>query len=240
MKKITLRLAYIVLGLLVPAALAGCGGSVAVLLGPDPTPEPTVVPQPFSRDWTLHTLKNDHLALSLPPGWMEFNLSEDDLQTVVGGMMDANPTFGGSMSGQIAGMAAQGIKFYAFDKNSSSIASGFAENLNLVRTEKPTEITLDAALKETMTGLKEQLGGMLDGPLMSTRLSTTSGHELARLNYDAVFNMPDGSPMTLSLVQYIAVTNRDLYVLTGTAQVSRFGDYDQIFEGVAQGMYFIP
>lgn len=240
MKKLSLRLACLVFGLLVPVVLAGCGGSAADLLGPEPTPEPTVVPQPFAKDWALYTLASDHVALSLPPGWMHFNLSEDDLQTVVGGMMEANPTFGGSMSGQIASMAAQGIKFYAFDINSSSISQGFAENLNLVRTEKPADITLDAALKETMKGLKEQMGGMLDGPLMSTRLTTTSGHELARLNYDAVFNAPDGSPMTLSLVQYIAVTNRDMYVLTGTAQVSRFGDYDQIFEGVAQGMYFIP
>lgn len=241
MKIIRSRLAYILLALVAPVLLAACGdGTQAALLGPAATPEPTVVPMPFAKGWTLHTLSNEHVAISLPPGWQEFNLTEQDLQSVVGAMMDANPSFGGSMSSQVANMAAQGIKMYAFDANSSSISLGFAENINLVRTEKPSNIDLNAALKETTTGLKEQMGGMIDGPILSMKLTTTSGHELARINYDAVFNVPDGSGMTLSLVQYIAVTNTDMYVLTGTSQKSRFDDYDNIFEGIAQGMYFLP
>ena len=91
-----------------------------------------------------------------------------------------------------------------------------------------------------MSELKTKMGGMIDGPVMSMKLTTTSGHELGRLNYDAVFNMPGGSPLTLSLVQYIAVTSNDLFILTGAAPLSRFDDYDSIFEGVAQGMYFLP
>ncbi len=224
------------------AILSGCGGGLGAQTQKSvDVPETAYVePMPFESTWKLYTLEKDGLALSLPPGWLEFNLSEGDLKSVMSEVMAANPSFGGSMSGQIANMAAQGIKFYAFDQNSISLQSGFAENLNLVRTDRPSNIDLDTALKQSMSELKTQMGNMIDGPVMSMKLTTTSGHELARLNYDALFNMPDGNPITLSLVQYIAVTKSDIYILTGTAPLSRFGDYDNIFEGVAQGLYFLP
>jgi hypothetical protein len=237
------RLWRLVLTLLLGSLLlSGCGGaegatSQKAVEVPDTA---YVEPMPFEAGWTLYTLEKDGVALSLPSSWQEFNLSEDDLQSVMGDMMAANPSFGSSMSGQIASMAAQGIKFYAFDSNSISLQSGFAENLNLVRTQRPSNIDLDSAIKESMSELRTKMGSMIDGPVMSMKLTTTSGHELGRLNYDAVFNMPGGSPLTLSLVQYIAVTNNDLFILTGTAPLSRFDDYDSIFEGVAQGMYFLP
>src|SRR5829696_6239823 len=98
--------------------LSGCGGAAGTTSQKAvEVPETAYVePMPFEADWTLYTLEKDGVALSLPSGWVEFNLSEDDLQSVMGEMMAANPSFGNSMSGQITSMAAQGIKFYAFDR----------------------------------------------------------------------------------------------------------------------------
>lgn len=221
--------------------LAGCGG-MAGLDSKKSVAVPEVVyvePQPFARGWTLITLEDEHIALSIPPAWKELSLGKENLQSIINEMVAANPALGGAMSSQVSNMAAQGIKFFAFDVRSPSIQMGFVENVNLVRTERPSDLDLDTAVKQSIAELKEQLGSMLDGPVLPARLTTVAGNELARLNYDAVFNSPDGTALTISLVQYMAITDSDLYILTGTTPTARLDDYDMLFEQIAQSIYFL-
>jgi hypothetical protein len=224
---------------LVPLVLAGCGVGGSQSGNSAASNKPDVQPKPFAKDWTLYTLENDGIALSLPPGWKEFNLSEEDLKTLVNEMVAANPKFGGSMSSQLAGMAAQGIKFYAFDLYSASLQMGFANNINLLRMERPSDVNLDKAVKESIAELEKQLSGTLDGPILSARLTTVGGDQLRRINYDAFLNMPDGSPLAISLVQYMGVTQDSIFILTGTTTTSQITDYARTFEDIAQSIYLL-
>ena len=226
---------------LVPFVLAGCGigGGSKSRSAAGTSDKPYVEPKPVAKDWTLYTLEKDGFAISLPPGWKEFNLSEQDLQSIMSEVVVANPEFGNAMSSQIASMASQGVKFYAFDLYSSSLQMGFANNINLLRVDKPSDVDLNRAVKESIDELEKQLAGSLDGPILSARLTTIGGEEMRRINYDAFLNMPDGTPISISLVQYMAVTENSLYILTGTTTTSQIDDYAHTFEEIAQGLYLL-
>lgn len=228
---------------LVPTVLAGCGTASGTKSNSDSAAQvpdkPYVAPKPVARDWQLYTFDNDGFAISLPPGWQSFNLTQDDLQTVMNAMSDANPIFGNAMAGQVSNMASQGIKFYAFDLYSASLRMGFANNINVLRMDKPSDVDLNGAVRQSIDELKTQLGGTLDGPILPARLTTIGGEDLARINYDAVLNMPDGTPVTLSLVQYLAVTGSSIFILTCTTTAAQINDYAHTFEEIAQGLYFL-
>jgi hypothetical protein len=225
---------------LAPLLFAGCAVSEANCANSSEASGKTYVePGVFARDWRLYTLEEDGVALSVPPGWKEFNLSEQDLQTVMNEMAAANPQFGSAMGSQVASMASQGVKFYAFDLWSASLQMGFANNINLLKVDKPCDVTLDKAVKESIAELEEQLSGTLDGPILSARLTTVGGEQVRRINYDAVLNMPDGSPLAISLVQYMLVDDNSLYILTGTTTTSQITDYALTFEQIAQSIYLL-
>ncbi len=232
-----LRLAFALL--VVPMVLAGCAGATASKSNSAITDKPPAEPKPVARDWTLYTFDNEGFAISLPPGWKEFNLSKENLQAVVNDLAAANPVFGSAMSGQISEMMSKGIKFYAFDLWSASLQMGFANNINVLKTDRPSNGDLNEAVKQSISELKQQLGNSLDGPILPARLTTIGGQDLARINYDAVLNMPNGTPVSISLVQYMGLTDNNLYILTCTTTTSQIDDYAHTFENIAQGLYFL-
>jgi hypothetical protein len=216
-----------------PTAPAGANNSI------EATRTAYEEPRPAAEDWTLYTLEDDNIALSIPPGWMKFDLSEDNLDAILGETMDANPEFGGSMSDQIRTMTAKGIKFYAFDLHSPELTTGYPANVNLIRTARPKGLKLDDLMEQMESLLEKQLGVKLDSPLQSERMTTLGGQKLGRIQYSTSFNMPNGSSVSFTMVQYLAFTDSDYYVLSAGASLSSFEDYEDTFDIMAKGMYFL-
>jgi hypothetical protein len=194
---------------------------------------------PVQKDWTLFRQAGEGFALSLPGNWQQFDLSKETMTSIMGKMNAANPQLGAALSSQVAGMAAQGIKFYAFDLYSPTAATGFATNINVLRQDLPSNPGLDSLIKESIGTLKEQLKAALSGPITSSRLTTIAGDNMGRINYDIVLNTPDGRALTLSVVQYVYASDNNLYILSCTTTIDRIEEYSHTFELIAQGFYLL-
>jgi hypothetical protein len=222
---------------LLPIVLAGCAGAN----DGSPTPKAKVQlishePPPLEPGWSLATFQDEGFAIGLPPGWVQFDLSQGDLDTILASMSQANPNLADAMSGQVAAMMAQGIKLYAVDKN--SIAAGFATNLN-VDKEPATDVTdLDQLAKQAIDQIKTQLNITQNIKFFKNRADINSG-QAERVMYNLSLNMPDGSPVALAFTQYIAVDNGSAYILTYTTTDAQSAQYLSTFDKSAKTLTFL-
>src|SRR5438105_1175021 len=116
-----------VLFLLVPLILAGCGAAGSTTkstTASQPKIKPPAAPQPVEKDWVLYTRDDAGFALSLPAYWKKFDLDKEALNQIMSEMSTANPQLASALSDQIASMASQGIKFYAYDQFPPSLSRG--------------------------------------------------------------------------------------------------------------------
>ena len=230
--RLSARFAVVTAGLVLPVILAGCGG------GGSKSAAAQVKPKPVAIGWDLHTLDDVGVALSLPPGWQAFDMDKEMLETTMAELRKANPGIADAMSSQVTSMATQGIKFYAFDMNSPSMAYGFATNVNILRDSSSLG-NLDDAMTEAVGEVEKQFGNALDGPVLRGKLKAGSGHDMGRLSYDVFLNAPSGNSMALSITQYVASAGGDVYIVTCTTLMNNRGDYAQTFEAMAEGLYFL-
>jgi hypothetical protein len=226
-------LAMLLAALVLPVVLAGCGG------GSTKSAAAQVKPRPVAQGWDLHTLEDVGVALSLPPGWQAVDMDKEALAATIEQIRQANPAIADALSGQVTSMAMQGIKFYAMDMDSPSLAYGFATNLNVIREDSASLGNLDDAMSEAIAEVEKQFAGSLDGPVMRGKLKSGSGHQVGRLSYDVFLNVPGGASMALSITQYVAAAGGGVYIVTCTTLMDNRGDYASTFEAIAEGLYFL-
>ena len=226
------RLAILLAVLVLPVVLAGCGGGTRPAAA-------QVQPRPVAQGWDLHTLEDVGVALSLPPGWQAVDMDKEALAATIEQIRQANPSIADALSGQVTSMAMQGIKFYAMDMDSPSLAYGFATNINIIREDSASFGNLDDAMSEAIAEVEKQFGGSLDGPVMRGKLKSGSGHQVGRLSYDVYLNVPGGASMALSITQYVAAAGGGVYIITCTTLMDNRGDYASTFEAIAEGLYFL-
>ena len=73
----------------------------------------------------------------------------------------------------------------------------------------------------------------------TNRITAISGQELGRINYDISLNVPDGRTLSVSLVQYVALSQDSLFILTCTTTTDQLDQYAHLFEEIAQGLYIL-
>jgi hypothetical protein len=226
--------------LLVPVVLSGCGGAQ----GDPPTPKPTREipishePAPLDGGWTLATVRKEGFAIGLPPGWITFDLSQNDLESAFAEMAQANPAMASALSGQIASMASQGIKLYAIENSSSYAATGFATNLNVIKEPVPDGMDLDQLSKQSLDETKKQLNLSQDIKFFKNRLNINSG-EAERVQYTLNLNVPNGKTITASFSQYMAINGGNAYILTYTTTDAQFDQYSETFDKSARSLTFL-
>ncbi|HET9496217.1 MAG TPA: hypothetical protein VFR15_18470 [Chloroflexia bacterium] len=230
--RMAVRHAVFLAALVLPVVLAGCGGATKQAAA-------QVKPRPVAVGWELHTLDDVGVALSLPPGWQAFNMDKQALTDTIAELRKANPSIANALSSQVTSLAVQGIKFYAADLYSPSLAFGFATNLNIIRDGSTSIDNLDEAMTEAIAEVEKQFAGSLDGPVLRGKLKSGSGHQVGRLSYDVVLNAPGGVSMPLSINQYVASAGGDVYIVTCTTLMANRGDYASTFEAMAEGLYFL-
>lgn len=252
--KLAAHIPAILTALVVAAMLAGCGGGAPATPTSAPTTPPTSEPiaeptataeaatnepQPVADDWTLHTLEEEGVALSLPPGWDAFDLDKEALGDTMEQLRQANPSMADALSGQAEAMAMQGIKFYALDLESPSLADGFATNLNIMHQVDATLGDLDTAMDQSIAEVEGQFGDALNSEIQKGQVTSASGHTLGRLTYDVSLNTPDGKTLPMSMSQYFASAGGGVYIITLTTMADYRGDYFPMFDAIAEGIYFL-
>jgi hypothetical protein len=196
-------------------------------------------PQPVAEGWQLYTLEQEGVALSLPPNWQAIDFDEEAVADNWEKIRAANPDLANSLSEQAAALAMQGIKFYAIDLDSPSLAVGFATNVNIIRHQGVATGDLDSAMTESSAEVKQQFGTLLDGAIRKGKLNAGSGEEVGRLSYDVALSKSDGSPLPMSITQYLGVTDGDVYIITCTMFKEYSDDYAPTFDSMAAGIYFL-
>jgi len=225
--------------LLVPVVLAGCGGQ-DVPATPTPTREIPIShePPPLDGGWTLANVQKEGFAIALPPGWIEFDLSQSDLESAFSEMSQANPQMANALSGQIASLAAQGIKLYAVESAANYASTGFASNLNIIKQPVPDDMTLDQLAKQSLDEIKKQLNLTQDIKFFKNRLNINSG-EAERVQYSLNINLPAGKSLPASFSQYISIYGGNAYILTYTTTDAQFDQYSVLFDKSAKSLTFL-
>jgi hypothetical protein len=227
-----IRLGLLIAGLLLPVVLAGCSGDAKPAAA-------EVKPRVVAQGWKLQTLDDVGLALSLPPGWQAFNLDKQTLAATMSEVRKANPSLANVLSSQATALATQGIKFFAVDANSPTLAYGFATNVNVLRQSNEDLGDLDTAMTDAIAEIEKQFGASLDGPILRGKLKSGSGHAVGRLNYNLYMNAPTGDTLGLAIRQYVAAAGGDVYMITCTTLLDYRADYAQTFDTLAESLYFL-
>jgi predicted small secreted protein len=203
-------------------------------------PKAAVTPRVAGPGWTLFTNKKEGFALSLPSTWQQIELSKETLSQAMSQVRSSNPGMANVLSSQAASMAAQGVKFFGYDMYSPTLALGFATNVNVAKQATlfggPD---LNDTIKEVMKEVKTEFKDSLSGPVTSTRIKTRGGMEIGRINFNITLNMPNGSPMTMALIQYVASGDNGLYLLTCTTTANELPTYSHTFEDIAKSIYLL-
>jgi hypothetical protein len=224
--------------LLVLLLLAGCGQGVNAT--PTPTREIPIShePPPLDGGWTLANVQKEGFAIELPPGWITFDLSQSDLQSAFDQMSQANPAMANALSGQIASLAAQGIKLYAVESSANYASTGFATNLNVIKEPVPNDMTLDALSQQSLDEIKKELNLTQDIKFFKNKLDINSG-EAERVQYSVSMNMPTGKSVLASFSQYLSIYGGNAYILTYTTTDAQFDQYSPLFDQSAKSLTFL-
>jgi hypothetical protein len=190
-------------------------------------------PPPLEFGWTLATIKSEGFAIGLPPGWVKFDLSQNDLQSGISEMQKANPNLASALTGEMASMASQGIKLFAVDKYGNFASTGFATNLNVIKLELPGDTSLDQLSEQSVNEMKQQLHTDTPIKFFKNRLSVNSGEAL-RLQYSININTPAGKALDVSFTQYLVINDGYYYIVTFTTTDGEFAGYANAFDKSAK------
>src|SRR5438552_387337 len=140
---------------LLALVLTGCGGGASA--SEPPTVTPTVM-----DGWNMHTLDKDGFGLALPSNWEEWDLGTIDLKSAFSELRDKNPQLASALSGQVANLALQGVKFFAIDQDSIDAGDSFATNVNVIKQNAMLlSPDLDSITEQSVNELKTQFKSAL-------------------------------------------------------------------------------
>lgn len=184
--------------------------TAAPTTAPTTTPTPTEVATeaPTSGDTGGRTgrieFPDDGFAVTLPDGWVEVGLSEDDIQALVDNLDDA--TAAEALRQQLPALLAAGVKLWAFDTS----AGGAGSNLNVIIQPGTIPVSLLRPMAE------QQMAAVpgIDTPEISD--ATVDGEDALRVDYTLDQATASGQNITATGTQVYVSTAGSLYVFTVT------------------------
>lgn len=214
---------------LILPVLSACGAS-----------EPPPVTPTVEDGWNLYTQQKDGFGLALPSNWEQWDLNTLDLKTAFSNLRERNPQLASALSGKVANLAVQGVKFFALDQDALYDGDSFVTNVNVIKQNALLiSPDLDSVTEQSITELKSQFGSALSSNISKSNL-TINGRPARRIDYDMELNMPgsDGRPM--SVVQFIATRDKSIYIVTCTTTTEAFGYYISTFDKIGQSLWLFP
>jgi hypothetical protein len=189
--------------------LAGLALTVALAAAPASAQSDTT--------WKRHS--GPGFSVSLPTTWFDASKDRARLLAEVRKLYADDAKLARMIDGLMASSGVSGVKMIAFDLDPSSLRSGFATNLNVVRegTNVPLGAWKDGALRSltAMTFVKQ--------PIWSQYVRLAAGKAI-RFRYNAQFTV-NGKPLVVSITQYGIVKPGSALVLTYTTLPKLAGAY---------------
>lgn len=189
----------------------------------------TVVPlaAPGATGWKQH--RGPGFVVSLPSSWADASADRARILAESRKLVASDPELSRIIDGLLAaGAANSALELFAFDLARSSLRSGFATNLNVLResTEKPFAQWRSDSLKAlaSMSFVRK--------PIWSETVKLPAG-KAVRIRYRARFKLGSG-PLVVSITQYGIVKPGYAYVLTFTTLPTLEPGYRSTFERSAR------
>jgi hypothetical protein len=185
--------------------------------------------QPASS-WERH--QGDGFSVDLPSSWAD-ERDRARLIREIRNIAADDPELAGIIDNLLAaGSRNVAVKLIAFDLAQSSLKTGFATNLNVVRER--TSLPLAAWRQEALKALNAM--SFVVEPIWWRNVKLPAG-KAVRLNYRARFNL-GGKRLDTSITQYALVDDGSAVVLTYTTLPKLAKGYRATFERSAKSFRF--
>jgi hypothetical protein len=223
--------------LLLASILVLVGATACRKRGPavDPS-QGTLRPVPKARaesGWPLYEVPAEGFALALPPDWRQFDMNPATFEARFQEMLKKNPELEG-MHENLRQQVAKGIKFFGLHE--STINTGFATNVNVLRLHQPAEAALDMIAADTLRHLEGVPN--VSQPIEHRRVKMVVG-ESERIRVKMTMQPPRGQTVALAMAQFLFVEGTDAYAVTLTTLSDREAHYMATFEKIGQSFRFI-
>ncbi len=200
------------------------------------TPAPTSVVIVVPNGWSEYALPENGFAISVPTTWQRLSVKQPELDSALETLRASNPDLANALGENAQTLAANGVKFWAFDLNSETAQTGFATNVTVTRQTFASPISFDTFVTVNLNQLNA----------LSTRNSNIvnertalAGQPAERVRYLLTVNRADEAPLTISITQYLVVDGRNAYVLTYTTRTDLIDQYRGVFDQSASSLRFI-
>lgn len=180
-----------------------------------------------AAEWKVH--RGPGFTVSLPSSWADASADRNRILAESQKLVKTDPELSRIIDGLLAaGAANSALKMFAFDLAPSSLRSGFATNLNVLR--ESTEKSLAEWRRDSLKALASM--SFVRKPIWSQTVKLAAG-KAVRIRYRARFNLGTG-PLDVSITQYGLVKPGFAYVLTYTTLPSLEPGYRASFERSAR------
>jgi hypothetical protein len=183
--------------------------------------------------WPLYEKPADGFALTLPPGWKQYEMDRKWLEAALKDEGKRDPAMVNLLRGLEAQLA-QGVRFFGIDE--STLPSGFATNANVLKEPFPGIASLDASADLSLRQL--DAWPSIAKPINHARLRIQGG-EAERLHYVRSMTMPNGQAVNLAITQYLLVHGNDSYTVTLTTLDKSAAKYESTFDQIGQSFRFL-
>ena len=161
--------------------------------------------------WTTHTI--DQSSIQLPPDWQSIPLTEADLERAATALDDQNPALANVVRQLSASGRLEQLRFLGIDTS----PAGTGSTVNVMVVPRPSGMTPDTLLSQTIAGLPRAVPGM---KLVSgDSKHHVNGLPAGRVVYDLTGTVPGGPAATLRGVQWYVVGATQVFVITITGPV---------------------
>ncbi|HEV3144825.1 MAG TPA: hypothetical protein VGZ47_13125 [Gemmataceae bacterium] len=190
------------------------------------------MPVPGARDpsgWPVYEVTAEGFAIALPPDWRQFDMNPKTFEAKMDEAIKQNPQLQ-PMAGALRQQVAQGVKFYGFDETTTR--TGFATNINIIRTPLPAGGTLDSIVQESLRQYENM-------PTVTKPISHERLGDRERLRARMTMTMPNGQTATLAITQFILAHGKDGYAVTLTTLADQEAKYSATFDKIGQSFRFL-
>jgi hypothetical protein len=190
------------------------------------------VPVAASADapWKRHRAAG--FSIALPSTWADAGKQRGAILAEAKRLSRSEPELAALLNRLLAaGSRDLAVKMIAFDLAGSSLRSGFATNLNVVREE--TDLTLaawSAAALRSLTSLS-----FIRKPVWSRKMRLPAGRAI-RISYKARYRLGSAGTLDVSILQFGLVRNGAAYIFTYTTLPKLSARYRPVFERSARSL----
>ena len=158
--------------------------------------------------WQVAKNEKEGISISMPPGWIAWDLSSGDLDKIMAESGKNNPELE-KLRPQITQLAKAGLyKLFLIEKSDKPKA--FANNVNILVTKAEAGYDLNKIEAEVK-------GTSLHGKVTEAKRVKTTHGEALRAVREAPLTLPDGKTVQFNSVEYYLVTGGNVHVLTFSA-----------------------